>query len=364
MIKKFPFPNYVYVSSKPVKNLGDSSIDSDSFKELEEEIDKKKKKDSLKNKNKLFIPRETKKPVLQNNKKKNEIFSQKALKLTPHSSTKYTEKRTFKNSFKISEKENSLNMINKTHYQKENNRYNNCYDKVIKNNLRFLSCLKDEESDYSEGIINNEISVNFVEGFNIKSKKIKEKQVEIPLENISRINTNSEMSNDNICNLIFSKTNKISNQSLMKEKKEKNLLQKRKNDYNINKTFLDDKENYSPNKQYDKEIKIDLKEINTNNIINNIIYLNKSKSMKKSINNKYFEIKKSQNSLGSRIKNNQRNSFINFNLTKKYKIFHKFLSIGIDTSGLNTLDEEMKNFILNPKINYNFPLNNLENELE
>ena len=150
----------------------------------------------------------------------------------------------------------------------------------------------------------------------------------------------------------------------MKEKKEKNLLQKRKNDYNINKTFLDDKENFSPNKQYDKEIKIDLKEINTNNIINNIIYLNKSKSMKKSVNNKYFEIKKSQNSLGSRIKNNQRNSFINFNLTKKYKIFHKFLSIGIDTSGLNTLDEEMKNFILNPKINYNFPLNNLENELE
>ena len=349
MIKKFPFPNYVYVSSKPVKNLGDSSIDSDSFKELEEEIDKKKKKDSLKNKNKLFIPRETKKPVLQNNKKKNEIFSQKALKLTPHSSTKYTEKRTFKNSFKISEKESSFNMINKTHNQKENNRYNNCYYKVIKNNLRFLSCLKDEESDYSEGIINNEISVNFVEGFNIKSKMIKEKQVEIPLENISKINTNSEMSNDNICNLIFSKTNKISNQSLMKDKKEKNLLQKSKNVYGVNKKFLEDKENYSPNKQYDKEIKIDLKEINTNNIINNI---------------KYFEIKKSQNSLGSRIKNNQRNSFINFNLTKKYKIFHKFLSIGIDTSGLNTLDEEMKNFILNPKINYNFPLNNLENELE
>ena len=364
MIKKFPFPNYVYVSSKPVKNPGDSSIDSDSFKELEEEIDKKKKKDSLNNKNKLFIPRETKKPILQSNKKKNEIFSQRALKLTPHSSTKYTEKRTFKNSFKISEKESSFNMINKTHNQKENNRYNNCYYKVIKNNLRFLSCLKDEESDYSEGIINNEISVNFVEGFNIKSKKIKEKQVEIPLENISRINTNSEMSNDNICNLIFSKTNKISNQSLMKDKKEKNLLQKSKNVYGVNKKFLEDKENYSPNKQYDKEIKIDLKEINTNNIINNIIYLNKSKSMKKSVNNKYFEIKKSQNSLGSRIKNNQRNSFINFNLTKKYKIFHKFLSIGIDTSGLNTLDEEMKNFILNPKINYNFPLNNLENELE
>ena len=364
MIKKFPFPNYVYISSKPIKNPGDSSIDSDSFKELEEEIDKKKKKDSLNNKNKLFIPRETKKSLLKNNKKKNEIFSQKALKLTPHSSTKYTEKRTFKNSFKISEKETSFNVINKTHYVKENNRYNNCYDKVIKNNLKFLSCLKDEESDYSEGIIDNEISVNFAEGFNIKSKKLKEKQVEIPLENISRINTNSEMSNDNICNLIFSKKSKLGNQSLINDKKNKDLTQNNKNKVDINQKFLEDKENYSPNKQYDKEIKIDLKEINKNNIINNIIYLNKSKSMKKSINNKYFEIKKSQNSLGSRIRNNQRNSFFNFNLTKKYKIFHKFLSIGIGTSGLNTLDEEMKSFILNPKIKYNFPLNNLENELE
>ena len=79
-------------------------------------------------------------------------------------------------------------------------------------------------------------------------------------------------------------------------------------------------------------------------------------------NNKYFDLKKSQKSFVSRFRNNQRNS--NLNLTKKYKIFHKFLSIGIDTSGLSSLDDEMNNFILNPKINYNFPFNNLENELE
>ena len=230
----------------------------------------------------------------------------------------------------------------------ENNRYNNCLDKIPKRNLKFLSCLKDEESDYDENIIENEISVNFVEGFNIKSKKINDEQVEIPLENISRINTNSEMSNDNIQSLI----------------NDKNLLNKNKKDFDIDKYILQDKENFCPNKQYDKEIKINIKEINQNN---NIIYLDKSKSLKsntKNLNNKYFELKKNQKSFGNINKNSQKNSFIKFNLTKKYKIFQKFLSIGIDTSGLYTLDDEMNDFILNPKITYNFPFNNLESELE
>ena len=82
------------------------------------------------------------------------------------------------------------------------------------------------------------------------------------------------------------------------------------------------------------------------------------------LNNKYFELKKNQKSFGNINKNSQKNSFIKFNLTKKYKIFQKFLSIGIDTSGLYTLDDEMNDFILNPKITYNFPFNNLESELE
>jgi hypothetical protein len=53
-----------------------------------------------------------------------------------------------------------------------------------------------------------------------------------------------------------------------------------------------------------------------------------------------------------------------FNLSKKYKIFHNFLSVGIDTSGLYTLDDTMKSLILNPKIIYNYPLNNSEKDLE
>ena len=350
MIKTFSFPNYIYNCSKPKKNQGDSSIDSDFFKSIDEET--VKEKSLLKKKNKLFIPRVIKKTHLKNSKKKKDFIPQKALKLTPHSSTKDTDtnRKSSKNSFKNldKEKESFLNIINKTNNNKENNRYKNCFNKVSKRNLRFLSCLKDEESDYDENIIDNEISVNFIEGFNFKSKKIKEEQVEIPLENISRINTNSEISNGNIKSLI----------------KDINLMKKSKRDFEIDKYIIEDKENFCPNKQYDKEIKIDLKEINKNN---NIIYLDKSKSMKrntKNLNNKYFDLKKSQKSFGNINKNNQKNSFIKFNLTKKYKIFQKFLSIGIDTSGLYTLDDEMFEFILNPKITYNFPFNNSENELE
>ena len=358
MIKKFPFPNYIYVSSKPIKNQGDTSIDSDSFKEIDEGISTIK--DSLINKNKFYIPRENKKPIKKNIKTNKKIYSKKNLKLTPQSSTKYTEKRS---SIKI-EEESHFNIQINNHKQKENNRYNNCYEKEIKNNLRFLSCLKDEESDYNEGIIDNEISVNFVNGFNSKYKNRKDKQVEIPLDNIdfSRINTNSEISNDNMNRLIFSKTNKISIQSIMKEKNEKNIITNLDN----NKDFLEDKENYTPNKRNDQEININLIEINNNKNVNNIILLDSNKIIKNQTtiknNNKYYENRKSQISLGNRIKSNQRNQI--FNLTKKYKIFHKFLTIGIDTSGLYTLGDDMKNFILNPKITYNYPFNNLEKELE
>jgi hypothetical protein len=51
-------------------------------------------------------------------------------------------------------------------------------------------------------------------------------------------------------------------------------------------------------------------------------------------------------------------------LTKKYKIFHKFLCVGLDTSGLYTLDDDMNSLLLHPKITYNYPFNNSENELE
>ena len=352
MFNKIPFSNYIYLGSKPIKNQGDSSIDSDSFKDIDEEIDSKK--ESLIKKYKYFIPIDNKKPKTKLIKKKIDNIFKIDKKLTPHTSTKDTEKRSFK--FSEMDKESNFNIKNRINNKKENNRYNNCFNKINKTHLQFLSCLKDEDSDYSENVIDNEISINFVEGFNIKSKNIKEKQVEIPLDNISRINTDSYISNnfDNINRLIFSKTIISKNESSIK------II---KNNLDCEKYFLENKENFSPNKPYDKEVKINLMENNKNINTSNIIYLDKSKSIKsnsKKLINKYFERRKSQNSFGSLI--NRRNNI--FNLTKKYKIFHKFLSIGIDTSGLYTLDDEMNNFILNPKINYNFPFNNLENELE
>ena len=352
MFNKIPFSNYIYLGSKPIKNQGDSSIDSDSFKDIDEEIDSKK--ESLINKYKYFIPIDNKKPKTKLIKKKIDNIFKIDKKLTPHTSTKDTEKRSFK--FSEMDKESNFNIKNRINNKKENNRYNNCFNKINKTHLQFLSCLKDEDSDYSENVIDNEISINFVEGFNIKSKNIKEKQVEIPLDNISRINTESYISNnfDNINRLIFSKTIISKNENSIK------II---KNNLDCEKYFLENKENFSPNKPYDKEVKINLMENNKNINTSNIIYLDKSKSIKsnsKKLINKYFERRKSQNSFGSLI--NRRNNI--FNLTKKYKIFHKFLSIGIDTSGLYTLDDEMNNFILNPKINYNFPFNNLENELE
>ena len=352
MFKKIPFSNYIYLGSKPIKNQGDSSIDSDSFKDIDEEIDSKK--ESLIKKYKYFIPIDNKKPKTKLIKKKIDNIFKIDKKLTPHTSTKDTEKRSFK--FSEMDKESNFNIKNRINNKKENNRYNNCFNKINKTHLQFLSCLKDEDSDYSENVIDNEISINFVEGFNIKSKNIKEKQVEIPLDNISRINTDSYISNnfDNINRLIFSKTIISKNENSIK------II---KNNLDCEKYFLENKENFSPNKPYDKEVKINLMENNKNINTSNIIYLDKSKSIKsnsKKLINKYFERRKSQNSFGSLI--NRRNNI--FNLTKKYKVFHKFLSIGIDTSGLYTLDDEMNNFILNPKINYNFPFNNLENELE
>ena len=352
MFNKIPFSNYIYLGSKPIKNQGDSSIDSDSFKDIDEEIDSKK--ESLIKKYKYFIPIDNKKPKTKLIQKKIDNIFKIDKKLTPHTSTKDTEKRSFK--FSEMDKESNFNIKNRINNKKENNRYNNCFNKINKTHLQFLSCLKDEDSDYSENVIDNEISINFVEGFNIKSKNIKEKQVEIPLDNISRINTESYISNnfDNINRLIFSKTIISKNENSIK------II---KNNLDCEKYFLENKENFSPNKPYDKEVKINLMENNKNINTSNIIYLDKSKSIKsnsKKLINKYFERRKSQNSFGSLI--NRRNNI--FNLTKKYKIFHKFLSIGIDTSGLYTLDDEMNNFILNPKINYNFPFNNLENELE
>ena len=52
-----------------------------------------------------------------------------------------------------------------------------------------------------------------------------------------------------------------------------------------------------------------------------------------------------------------------FELLQSKQIFQKFLCIGIDESGLETI-EDMDELMLMPKITFNFPNNKSENELE
>ena len=52
------------------------------------------------------------------------------------------------------------------------------------------------------------------------------------------------------------------------------------------------------------------------------------------------------------------------NLSIQNKIFQKFLSVSVDTSGLYSLEDDMLILLLNPKITYNYPFNKMERELE
>ena len=91
------------------------------------------------------------------------------------------------------------------------------------------------------------------------------------------------------------------------------------------------------------------------------------------LNNKFFEIKNTQKSKDLFLSKSKSSRNISMkrkrcqnilNLTKKYKIFHKFLCVSVDTPNLYILDNDMNSLLLNPKITYNYPYNNLEKELE
>jgi hypothetical protein len=89
------------------------------------------------------------------------------------------------------------------------------------------------------------------------------------------------------------------------------------------------------------------------------------------LNGKFFE----KNSEEKVIENQHlmNNDFINnkrkllrhpWNVTKKYNIFSKFLSIGIDTSILSSIKDDAESLFLEPKITFNYPFNYNENELD
>ena len=445
MIQKYPQQKYIYTGSKPERNLGDSSLESDSsIIENNDEQENVNENDLIMTENFFEIPKEREIPCINIPFNDKEISPQNKQGMIFCSATKDTENECLrKNS---NNKNDNFSIKKKFNFINENNRYN--ISKLFKKNCHFFTSLQnddDDESDEDDDIVNNEITINFNNGFNVDNNEIiknkinnnnsndkfkKDAQFEIILEpNISKMDSNSEISIRNInkinaMNRYENETSEKENQ-IEKEKENENekeienkdmmentMLKKyeletnikriieninrNKSEWNKNKLesneinienkdnngedyFIENKENYVHNGLFDKEIKLNTEDIKNSSNSKFLGKNNKSKiinierDINVNLNNIFFELKNSKKSNDisiSKSKSYKSSSMKKkrgrkiFNLSKKYKIFHNFLSVGIDTSGLYTLDDTMKSLILNPKITYNYPLNNLEKDLE
>ena len=442
MIQKYPQQKYIYTGSKPEKNLGDSSLESDSsIIEYNDELENVNENDLIMTENFFEIPKERDIPYINIPFNDKEISPQNRQGMVFCSATKDTENECLrKNS---NNKNDNFSIKKKFNFINENNRYN--ISKLFKKNCHFFTSLQnDEEDDESEDedIVNNEITINFNNGFNVDNNDIiknninndnsndkfkKDAQIEILLEpNISKMDSNSEISIKNInrINAMNRYENVTSEKENEKEKENENenkdvmentLLKKyeletnikriieninhNKNEWNKNKVerneinienkdnngedyFIENKENYVHNGLFDKEIKLnsgDIKDSSNSKFVgknNKSKIINIERDINVNLNNIFFELKNSNKSNNISISKSKSNKSYKsssmkrkrgrkiFNLSKKYKIFQNFLSVGIDTSGLYTLDDTMKSLILNPKITYNYPLNNSEKDLE
>ena len=445
MIQKYPQQKYIYTGSKPERNLGDSSLESDSsIIENNDEQENVNENDLIMTENFFEIPKEREIPCINIPFNDKEISPQNKQGMIFCSATKDTENECLrKNS---NNKNDNFSIKKKFNFINENNRYN--ISKLFKKNCHFFTSLQnddDDESDEDDDIVNNEITINFNNGFNVDNNEIiknkinnnnsndkfkKDAQFEIILEpNISKMDSNSEISIRNINkinamnryeNETSEKENQIEkenekenekeienkdvmeNTMLKKYELETNIkriienINRNKSEWNKNKVesneinienkdnngedyFIENKENYVHNGLFDKEIKLNTEDIKNSSNSKFLGKNNKSKiinierDINVNLNNIFFELKNSKKSNDisiSKSKSYKSSSMKKkrgrkiFNLSKKYKIFHNFLSVGIDTSGLYTLDDTMKSLILNPKITYNYPLNNLEKDLE
>ena len=445
MIQKYPQQKYIYTGSKPERNLGDSSLESDSsIIEYNDEQENVNENDLIMTENFFEIPKEREIPCINIPFNDKEISPQNKQGMIFCSATKDTENECLrKNS---NNKNDNFSIKKKFNFINENNRYN--ISKLFKKNCHFFTSLQnddDDESDEDDDIVNNEITINFNNGFNVDNNEIiknkinnnnsndkfkKDAQFEIILEpNISKMDSNSEISIRNInkinaMNRYENETSEKENQIEKEKENEKEIeienkdvmentmlkkyeletnikriienINRNKSEWNKNKLesneiniknkdnngedyFIENKENYVHNGLFDKEIKLNTEDIKNSSNSKFLGKNNKSKiinierDINVNLNNIFFELKNSKKSNDisiSKSKSYKSSSMKKkrgrkiFNLSKKYKIFHNFLSVGIDTSGLYTLDDTMKSLILNPKITYNYPLNNLEKDLE
>jgi hypothetical protein len=241
-------------------------------------------------------------------------------------------------------------MMKRSTWAKENDRYSNISE-IYNNNLRFLSvCESDFDDEDMVNLTNNEInsqsnisnisnikdsSKDYIKGFKATYNYNNDKEFEILLEpELSKIYSSEEIGdNKNEININNEKG------------KSNNIL-----DNNI----IDKGNNNSLN---NKEENIALSKDKNNIINNNEISINKEQNTNQ-------DLRDSRKFFQSHNNNNCKKSLTILSLTKHSKIFQKFLCVGIDTSGLYSLDNDMKVLLLNPKITYNYPYNKSERELE
>lgn len=213
----------------------------------------------------------------------------------------------------------------------ENNRYDNMND-IYNDNLKFFSFVKDDYNDEDDDIVNNEITsrYNNEEKNNDEDEINKLDSLELKTENINIYSNNKSNESNKNKNEMKNSNNEIQN---IKKENEKEYIINNQN--NIN---------------------------NQKDIINNDIFDSNDMTIKKKIidNDKIIPSK----SINNTEKMNKERGIKFLNMTKQKKIFQKFLSVSVDTSCLYSLEDDMTILILNPKINYNFPFNKKERELE
>ena len=164
MNKKFPQQNYIYTSEKPKMNLGDSSLESESINEKEDE---KESQEENMNDNNLTeeyfeIPKDSDIPQIHIPYNDKEIFPQNKQGFFFCSTTKDTENGGLR--LNSNNKEDNFSIKNKFDSNKENNRYSNI-NYIIENNCRFLNSFQYDNEGEEEDIVNNEISINYIEDF-------------------------------------------------------------------------------------------------------------------------------------------------------------------------------------------------------
>ena len=211
----------------------------------------------------------------------------------------------------------------------ENKRYEFIND-IYNNNFKFFSFVKDEYNEEDDDIVNNEITSRYnYDDDNNKEEEIKKlDSYELKTQYVNSYSNNQSKLNDShiIKNEIKNLNNNVKNNEKENQVNNKNNINSK--EFQMNNNIFDSNDIIIKNKINEKDEKIEIQNKD------NLEEMNKQRGIK----------------------------FLN--MTKQKKIFQKFLSVSVDTSCFYSLEDDMKILILNPKINYNYPFNKKERELE